>query len=294
MTLLSYQIFKTVVEQGSFQKAAEMLGITPSAVSHAVASMEKELGTTLFIRSKLGNTLTGFGRNLLPYINTVLNSEQTLQQAVSELSGIQTGNVRLGTFSSTCTNWIPDILKSFQKKYPDMKIEIYEGTYADIVSWLKNGIIDFGFMSQTACTELPFEPLHKDMLLCVVPKSFKKKAPVDVMTFDEIKHTPFIMLQETVDADIREYLKNHHITYSSNCHIEDDLSALVMVESGFGFAVMPQMVLTGIPYDIDVYPFEEEGYRIVGLSTINYAAMSPAAKALYDHIVDMYKQKEFK
>ena len=76
MTLLSYQIFKTVVEQGSFQKAAEMLGITPSAVSHAVASMEKELGTTLFIRSKLGNTLTGFGRNLLPYINRLLQLQR--------------------------------------------------------------------------------------------------------------------------------------------------------------------------------------------------------------------------
>ena len=52
MTLLSYQVFKTVVEQGSFQKASEVLGITPSAVSHAVASMENELGTSLFIRSK--------------------------------------------------------------------------------------------------------------------------------------------------------------------------------------------------------------------------------------------------
>lgn len=294
MTLLSYQVFKTVVEQGSFQKAAESLGITPSAVSHAISSMENELGTTLFIRSKLGNTLTSFGRNLLPYVNAVLNSEQTLLQAVSEFSGIQTGVVRLGTFSSTCTNWIPDILKSFRKTYPDMKIEIYEGTYSDITNWLKNGIIDFGFQSKSSCGDLPFEPLHKDMLLCVVPKTFKKKEPFDVMTFEEIKHTPFIMLQETVDADIRDYLKNHHITYSSNCHIEDDLSALVMVENGFGFAVMPQMVLTGIPYALDTYPFEEEGYRIVGLSAINYKAMSPAAKALYDHIVNMYKQEEFK
>ena len=60
MTLLSYQVFKTVVEQGSFQKASEVLGITPSAVSHAVASMENELGTSLFIRSKSGITLTSF------------------------------------------------------------------------------------------------------------------------------------------------------------------------------------------------------------------------------------------
>lgn len=294
MTLLSYQVFKTVVEQGSFQKSAEVLGITPSAVSHAIASMESELNATLFIRSKNGNTLTSFGRNLLPYVNNVLNSEQTLQQAVSEFSGIQTGHVKIGTFSSTCTNWMPDIIKSFREKYPEMKIDIYEGTYSDITEWLRNGIIDFGFQSMSSASDIPFEPLHKDMLLCVVPKTYKKKEPFGVMTFDEIKHTPFIMLQETVDADIRDYMKKHRITYSSNCHIEDDLSALVMVENGFGFTIMPAMVLTGIPYALDVYPFEEEGYRIVGLSTINYSSMSPAAKALYDHIAAMYKQPEFK
>lgn len=289
MTLLSYQVFKAVVEQGSFQKAAEVLGITPSAVSHAVASMESELGTSLFIRSKNGNTLTGFGQNLLPYINAVLTSEQTLQQAVSEFAGVQSGKVRIGTFSSTCTNWVPDILHSFMEIYPDIEVDIYEGTYGDIKQWLKTGIIDFGFQSLSANENFPFEALHMDPLLCVLPKDYKKKEPLDSISFDEIRYMPFIMLQETVDADIKDYLKNHQITYSSNCHIEDDLSALVMVESGFGFTIMPEMVLKGIPYDIDTYPFEEPGYRVVGLTTLDYDGMSPAARALYDHIVEQYK-----
>ncbi len=289
MTLLSYQVFKAVVEQGSFQKAAEILGITPSAVSHAVASMESELGTALFIRSKTGNTLTSFGRNLLPYINNVLTSEETLQQAISTLVGTHTGMVKLGTFSSTCTNWVPDILHSFNDKYPDIGIDIYQGTYNDIKQWIKTGIIDFGFMSQSACDNLAFEPLHRDPLLCVLPKTYKKKEPLEYITFDEIRHMPFIMLQETVDSDIRDYLKDQQITYSSSCHIEDDLSALVMVESGFGFAVMPEMVLKGIPYDIAVYPFEIPGFRIVGLSTLSYDNMSPAAQTLYDHIKKMYR-----
>ncbi len=293
MTLLSYQVFKAVVEQGSFQKAAETLGITPSAVSHAVASMESELGTTLFIRSKTGNTLTSFGRNLLPYINNVLTSEQTLQQAISQLGGTKSGMVKLGTFSSACTNWIPDILHTFNDMYPDIGIEIYQGTYNDIKQWIRTGIIDFGFMSMTSSDNLSFEPLHKDPLLCVLPKTYSKKEPLDYVTFDEIRYMPFIMLQETVDSDVRDYLKNHQITYSSTCHVEDDLSALVMVESGFGFAVMPEMVLKGIPYNIAAYPFEVPGFRIVGLSTLNYDSMSPAAQTLYDYIKKTYRNEEF-
>ena len=122
---------------------------------------------------------------------------------------------------------------------------------------------------------MPFEPLHKDMLLCVVPKTFKKKAPLDAITFEEIKHTPFIMLQETVDADIRDYLKKHHITYSSNCHIEDDLSALVMVENGFK-SVMEEN-------DINVMDsFHADGWRaeLAGKYTLNHMEMIKSADAI--------------
>ena len=63
MTLLSYQIFKTVAEAGSFHKAADLIGLTPSAISHAVSSMEKELGFSIFTRKKAGVTLTSYGEH---------------------------------------------------------------------------------------------------------------------------------------------------------------------------------------------------------------------------------------
>ena len=113
MTLLTYQIFKTVSEAGSFHKAADLLGLTPSAISHAVSGMEKELGFSVFTRGKSGVSLTSSGSRLLPYINAVLNSDESLQQAVSEMNGLKQGTVKVGAFSSVCTNWIPDIITSF-------------------------------------------------------------------------------------------------------------------------------------------------------------------------------------
>ncbi len=110
MTLLTYQVFKTVAEQGSFRKAADILGLTPSAISHAVSSMENELGFSLLIRSKMGVTLTNYGSHLLPYVNAVLNSDESLQQAVAEFNGLKQGKVKVGCFSSVCTNWMPDIM----------------------------------------------------------------------------------------------------------------------------------------------------------------------------------------
>ena len=69
MTLLTYQVFKTVADIGSFHKAADILGLTPSAVSHTITNMEKELGFTVLSRSKSGISLTNYGEKILPYIN---------------------------------------------------------------------------------------------------------------------------------------------------------------------------------------------------------------------------------
>ena len=122
MTLLTYQVFKTVAEIGSFHKAADILGLTPSAISHAISSMENELGFSLLTRSKSGVTLTNYGENLLPYINAVLNSDESLQQAISQLNGLKQGKVKIGVFSSVCTNWLPESMNSFGNLYQEIEI----------------------------------------------------------------------------------------------------------------------------------------------------------------------------
>ena len=173
MTLLTYQVFKTVTEQGSFRKAADLLGLTPSAVSHAVSSLEAELGFCVLNRAKSGVTLTNYGERLLPYVNAVLNSDESLQQAISEFNGLKQGKVKVGCFSSVCTNWIPELIHSFHEEYPDISMEIFQGTYDDVVYWIKNGVVDVGFLSVSSAADIPIEPLYKDPLLCVVQKGHR-------------------------------------------------------------------------------------------------------------------------
>ena len=144
MTLLSYQVFLAVVEHQSFQKAAQVLKLTPSAISHAVAGMEAELGSMLFVRSRQGVYLTNYGKELFPYIRNVLNSEEYLQQAVAQFKGMEKGLVRIGTFNSACVEWMPSLLKDFEREHPKVRLDIYQGTYDDVYRWLKDGIVDLG------------------------------------------------------------------------------------------------------------------------------------------------------
>lgn len=287
MTLLTYQVFKTVADIGSFHKAADILGLTPSAISHAIASMEAELGFSVLTRSKNGVTLTNYGEHLLPYVNAVLNSDESLRQFIAETNGLKSGKVKIGVFSSVCTNWLPDILSSFEAKYPEVEIEVFQGSYDEVAFWIKNGVVDLGFLSVSSAKDIPIEPIYNDPLVCVLPKGTKTDG--EYMEVDDMRGYSFVTQRESTDADIQTFLKEHNLTVQSNYHVVDDLSTVKLVEKGFGICLMPKLCMNDIPYDVDVFPIRGNPCRIIGIAAMNPDFMAPAVRTMYNHIMEKYK-----
>ena len=290
MTLLTYQVFQTVAGIGSFHKAADILGLTPSAISHAVSSFENELGFALLTRSKSGISLTNYGEQLLPYVNAVLNSNESLQQVIAELNGLKQGKIRLGVFSSVCTNWLPDILRSFQEQYTEISIEVFQGTYDDVYDWIKNGVVDLGFLSVSSARDIQIEPLYKDPLLCVFPKGIRLDSHRPYINIEEMRAHQFVTQRESTDADIQNFLKENSLRIQSRYHVVDDLSTVALVEKGFGICLMPEMVMRDIPYEVDCYPVHPQACRIIGIAALNPDFMAPAVRTMYNHILEGYKQ----
>lgn len=247
MTLLTYQVFQTVASIGSFHKAADILGLTPSAVSHAISAMEKELGFAVLTRGKSGIALTNSGEHLLPYVNAVLNSDESLKQAIAQLNGLKQGKVKIGVFSSVCTNWLPGLLRSFQKQYAEVAVEVFQGTYDDVYYWIKNGVVDLGFLSVSSAKDIPIEPLYKDPLLCVLPKGTRKEGAKPYMDIEEMRAHQFVTQRECTDADIQNFLKENSLRIQSRYHVVDDLSTIALVEKGFGICLMPELVMRIFP-----------------------------------------------
>lgn len=289
MTLLTYQVFKTVSEIKSFHKAADLLGLTPSAISHAISSMENELGFSLLIRSKSGVTLTNYGEKLLPYVNAVLNSDESLQQAIAQFNGLKQGKVKIGVFSSVCTNWLPDIMNSFGALYPEIEIEVFQGTYDDVVYWIKNGVVDLGFLSVSSAKDIPIEPLYRDPLYCVLPKGTFDHMDKEYVTIEDMRDHQFVTQRECTDADIQNFLKENSLNIQSHYHVVDDLSTIALVAKGFGICLMPALVMQDIPYDVDCYPIKPDAARIIGIAALNMEFMAPAVRTMYQHIVEKYK-----
>ncbi len=288
MTLLSYQVFMAVVEQQSFQKAAQALKLTPSAISHAVSAMEEELGSMLFVRSRHGVYLTNYGKELFPYIKNVLNSDEYLQQAVAQFNGMQKGLVRLGTFNSACVEWLPSLLKDFEQEYPEVRLDIYQGTYDDVYHWLRDGIVDLGFLSSTSVGELAYVPVYEDRLVCVAPKGFQTKNP-GYVTIEELREQRFVIQREGCDADVNHFLEKYHLSGGAGSRILDDMSAIALVMGGYGVCLVPELVIRNITFPVDVYPLDVEEKRTSVLASLRSDVFAPAVRRMYDYIIERFQ-----
>ena len=288
MTLLSYQVFMAVVEQESFQKAAQVLQLTPSAISHAVAGMESELGFPLFIRSKQGVYLTNYGKELFPYIKNVLNSDEYLHQAVAQFNGLQKGVVRVGVFNSACVEWMPSLLKGFEEEYPNVQLDIYQGTYKDVYQWLKDGVVDLGFLSASSVGELSHDMIYKDRIVCVVPKGFQTENK-GYITIEELKNQHFVTQREGCDADVNNVMAKYGLPGGGGSYIMDDMSAISLVMGGYGVCLVPELVMRKMPFPVDIYPLDVPEERTIVLAYARGDVFAPAVSKVREYILQQFE-----
>ena len=158
------------VERGSFRAAAEALGYTPSAVSQLVAALEKDLGLTLLVRSKKGVKVTSEGAKLAPIVRSYLAREKEMYELASEMQGISVGNLTIAAYPSVATTWLPEIVRTFQRDYPEVQFNIMEGIRSEIFGHLDDHVADMGFLAYAEPMDYEWTPLAEEAVIAVVPE----------------------------------------------------------------------------------------------------------------------------
>lgn len=284
MNTFTYRILLEVAESHSFTRAAESLHITPSAVSHAVSTYEKEIGFPVFIRRKGGGIVpTKDGERILPIAHSILDYEEALSQTVSEINGIEKGTVTIGAFTSIHLNWTADILRSFQDLYPHIDVIVYESNYATILSNLQAGVFDLGFTTRPS-PALSSIRLFSDPWMCIFPKSLKPRSG-DRITLDELDWSRLIMPNASYNDEIIDYLKKHRIKTGPRYFIDDIETVYAFVEKELGFALFPKLMLNRAPDTVNILPISPGETRSIYLSCVKHAYMSPATEKLFAHII---------
>ena len=277
MPVNKYEAFMRTVELGSITRAAESLGVTQSAVSHMISSLEGELGFALLRRSRSGAHPTAEGERVIPSIRGILSSQEQLEQTASAIRGLDCGTVRIGTFTSVGVHWLPGIIAAFQADYPNVELKLMSGDYHDVELWLSNGSADLGFVPLPTQLKGEVTPLLTDRLLAVVPAGHRLASAASVKV-GELSAEPFIGLLETSDRDARNTLECAGIRPRIKYTTKDDYAVIAMIECGLGVSIMPELLLRNCSDGVRCLPLDPPASRTIGLCLPDADGAGPATR----------------
>lgn len=284
MHIQKYVAFVKAVEFGSFTKAAEVLNYTQSGISRMIGDLEAEWGISLLERSKSGVTPTSDGLKLLPQIQHICYEHDLLKAQVDDLHDCQSGLIRIGTFSSVATHWLPNMIKQFCKDYPKIDFEMLLGDYREIENWIMEGRVDYGFLRLP--TNPGFESIsieERDRLLVILPENHSL-AECDKFPMDELEKYPFMLLEKGSNAEIAAIFAKNNLHPQVHFTTWDDYAIMSMVESGLGISILPELILQRIPYHIVAKELEIPAYRNIGLAMRSKDALPLAAKRFLEYL----------
>ena len=284
MNIQKYQVFLKAVTLGSITKAATELNYTQSGVSRMIADLEKEWRVTLVERGKTGISLTSDGMKLLPTIQRICNEQDLLSRQLMHLKNLEAGFIRIGTFSSVATHWLPKMIARFREDYPQIEFELLMGDYLEIEQWVASGRVDFGFIRLPAVNEaLTTQVIADDKLLVVMPKDHPL-CRYDKVPIGALPKYPFMLLEKGTNKDISKFLEKSGIQVDVFFRTWDDYAIMAMVEQHLGIAILPELILARNPYTIETRELADPGFRSIGLAIRSHEHISVAGKKFLEYL----------
>jgi LysR family transcriptional regulator, regulator of abg operon len=132
-----------VAEQGSIRAAARTLGLAQPALTRSIHELEHELGVPLFERRPRGVTPTPVGEAFVRRANAILGDVRRAREEVDQIQGGVGGSLVAGLSIAAHVALLPQSLRRFQKRYPDVRLRIIEGFFPTLEAGLKDGSVDF-------------------------------------------------------------------------------------------------------------------------------------------------------
>ena len=249
MDLSELQVFLMVAREGSFSRAAERLYRTQPAVSLAIRKLEDGLGQPLFVRGARPVRLTDAGTLLRDYAERLINLRDEVKKGLSELTGLNRGELSLGVNESSIHALLP-ALGQFRKLHPGIQIRVHRMFSRDIPHEVLNYRLDLG-----AVSFVPREPqlqateILKDELTLVVPPKhpLARRREVDVT---DLESESFVA--HSVESPFRrrviELFGRNRTTLNMPIEMPTIESIKRFVQMGMGVAIVPRMC---VAWEID-------------------------------------------
>lgn len=150
MQIETFKVFRDLVETSSFSKAAEVNGITQSAVSQQVRAVERKFNVKLIERSGRSLDLTVEGKAFLAASRDILDAYENLGDRLTSINRVVEGVVRLATVYSIGLHELPPYLRAFRRLHPGVEVKVDYRRYSEVYEAVREGSSDLGLVAYPA------------------------------------------------------------------------------------------------------------------------------------------------
>lgn len=246
MQIESLKVFCDLAETESFTKAAQINGVTQSAVSQQISSLERQFKSLLIERSKKKFRLTREGQVLYEYSKQIIQTYEALQSQLQEIKDIVSGTIRVATIYSIGLHDLPPYIKRFLKDYPTVHIHVEYRRANQVYDDVLGNVVDVGLVAYpTKDPKLEIVPLRKDplVLICHPQHSFAKQKNIKLKAIANHKFIGFepdIPTRKALD----KILKEHNVVVQNVMEFDNIETVKRAVEIDAGISIVPQATIS--------------------------------------------------
>jgi len=270
-----------VAHHKNFSNAALELNVSQSGISHAIASLEEELGVQLLHRGRHGAHLTPVGEQICQHAETILSGLSDIITEAQHAKGLHGGSVRVATFRSLATNIIPQILVKFRSQFPNIKVTIIEFEEAsELEQTLRDRKADLGLCDLIHPNDFETFELLRDEYVVLLPPNTIISEETKELTWEQLAKFPLILPNsQSCSKHINPYLKQKKVPLEIGYRIRGDSTMISLVQQGLGAAILPRLAAEPIPEAIQICCLPIHLERVIHVAMLKEAMHTPATYA---------------
>ncbi len=283
MQIDSLKVFCDLAETESFTKAAHINGVTQSAVSQQIGSLERQFKTLLIERSKKKFRLTREGQVLYDYSKQIIQTYDSLLSRLQEIKDIVSGTIRVATIYSIGLHDLPPYLKSFLRQFPTVNVHIEYRRANQVYEDVLGNVVDLGLVAYPVKDpKLEIIPLRKDRLVLICHPSHPF-AGLTSVKLSELNKAKFISFEPDIPTRkaIDKLLKDGDVEIQHVMEFDNVETVKRAVEIDAGISIVPQGTVSQEVAAKTLVQLQIEGpelYRPLGAIHKKNKVLSPAMK----------------
>ncbi len=244
---------RAIHQAGGLAKAADMLNMTQSALSHQVKGLEEQAGIELFVRRSKPMTLSAAGLRMLKLAERILPEIDALEEEFTALKSGKTGRLHIAIECHACFDWLFPVLELFRRAWPDVDVDIRAGLAFEALPALNREEVDLVISSDPVKLDgITFNPLfdYHPMFVAAASNPLAAKEVIVAEDFRDQMLITYPVARDRLDV-FTEVLTPARVEPRGQRQVELTAVILMLVAANRGVSVLPDWVLRDVKSNAD-------------------------------------------